>query len=117
MSRRDALTAKVLARCVLEPGPMPTPCRLWTGPTSGSEGRGAGYGRMSVDGGTMAPHIVMWVIRNGPIPPRKQLDHVCRNRLCVDHTELVTHKQNQKRRDAARRGLQDAARIYAEACA
>jgi hypothetical protein len=39
------------------------------------------------------------------IPPRKQLDHRCRQRLCVseDHLELVTPKQNAKRREAARR--------------
>lgn len=85
-------------------GDMDTPCLLWTGPTSGSTGRGAGYPRMCVDGGTMAVHIVMWVIENGPVPPRKQLDHLCRNRLCVspDHLEMVTHKENQRRRDRAR---------------
>jgi len=46
----------------------------------------------------------MYVIEYGPIPPRKQIDHTCRNRLCVNpsHLEMVTHKQNQKRRDAAR---------------
>lgn len=117
MSRRDRIRDKIQARCVLVPGPLPTPCRLWTGPTSGSEGRGAGYGRMNLDGGTVAPHIALWIVENGPIPPRKQLDHLCMNRLCVDHTELVTHKQNQKRRDAARRALQAAAVNYAEACA
>jgi hypothetical protein len=53
----------------------------------------------------MATHIVMWTVEHGPIPPRKQLDHLCRNRLCAnaDHLELVTHKQNQRRRDEARR--------------
>ena len=64
---------------------------------------------MKLDGATVAVHIAMWVIEHGPIPPRKQLDHVCRNRLCVrpdpDHLEMVTHKQNMKRRDAALRQL------------
>lgn len=70
--------------------------------------RSNGYSRYKVvfmDGGTMAVHIVMYVIEHGPIPPRKQIEHKCRNRLCVNphHLEMVTHKQNQRRRDAARR--------------
>ncbi|MDQ0472781.1 hypothetical protein QO011_005811 [Labrys wisconsinensis] len=50
----------------------------------------------------------MWIVEHGPIPPRKQLDHCCpgRRRRCInpwsEHTELVTHKRNQARRDAAR---------------
>ncbi|WP_409999214.1 HNH endonuclease signature motif containing protein [Bradyrhizobium sp. SZCCHNG3015] len=60
---------------------------------------------MCLDGGTMAVHIVMYVLEHGPIPPRKQLDHRCRARRCVnaDHLEMVTHKENQRRRDEARR--------------
>ena len=95
MSRRDALFEKVMARVrVLDDG-----CYLWTGPDSGA-GRGGGYPRMCVDGGTMAVHIVMWVIRNGHIPPKKQLDHTCVRRLCVnpDHLQLVTHRKNQRLR-------------------
>jgi len=102
--RRERIRAKIAARSVVTPGPLPTPCRIWTGPTSGTEGRGAGYPRMSLDGGTVAVHIVSWVVEHGPIPPRKQIDHRCRNRLCVaeDHLEMVTHRENQRRRDASR---------------
>lgn len=82
-------------------------CYVWQGPDSGKKGRGRGYPRMCVDGATMAVHIVMWIIRHGPIPPRKQIDHVCRNKMCVNpdplHTEMVTHKENQRRRDRARK--------------
>ena len=60
---------------------------------------------MSLDGGTVAVHIAWWTNEHGLIPPRKQLDHLCRRRLCIDHTDLVTHKRNQKRRDAARATL------------
>lgn len=75
------------------------PCEIWDGPTSGG-GRGGGYGRMSLDGRTVATHIVSWVNENGYLPPNKQLDHLCRRRLCWSekHLEPVTHKQNQKRR-------------------
>lgn len=106
MSRRDLLRSKVLSRCTPVPPPegrgLLLPCQLWTGPTSGT-GRGGKYGRMCVDGGTMATHIVIWVIENGPIPPRKQLDHICMRRNCCEetHLEMVTHLKNQRRRAAA----------------
>lgn len=118
--RRDRVRAKIMSRVRIDPE---TGCWIWTGPTSGSrykgdekpkKGRGFGYPRMSLDGQTVAVHLVMWVNENGYIPGRKQLDHVCRNRLCVnphpEHTELVTHRQNQRRRDRARTILCEEAR-------
>lgn len=43
----------------------------------------------------------------GYLPSKKHVDHICRNRLCVnpDHLEALTHKQNCKRRDEAQREL------------
>lgn len=104
MSRRDVIREKIMARVVVTMGPLDTPCLIWTGPTSGT-GRGGGYPRMCLDGQTVAVHIVNWTNENGYVPGRKQLDHRCRNRLCVEqtHLDLVTHKQNQKRRDLALR--------------
>ncbi|WP_315786971.1 MULTISPECIES: HNH endonuclease signature motif containing protein [unclassified Bradyrhizobium] len=104
--RRDRIRDKVMSRVEIVQGTvLDTPCHIWTGPTSGSAGRGKDYPRMCLDGGTMAVHIVMYVLEHGPIPPRKQLDHRCRTRRCVnaDHLEMVTHKENQRRRDEARR--------------
>lgn len=100
MNRRHLIHAKVMARVAVEPD---TGCWIWTGPTSG-DGRGGGYPRMCLDGQTVAVHIVMWTNQHGFVPGKKQLDHKCRNRLCVnpDHLEMVTHRENQKRRDAAR---------------
>ncbi len=106
MSRREAIAEKVMARVTVTDGPLPTPCWLWNGPTSGNEykgrkkGRGHSYPRMSLDGQTVAVHIVMWTNEHGFVPGRKQLDHLCRNRCCVnpDHLELVTHRANQRRR-------------------
>lgn len=79
-------------------------CWLWTGPTSGG-GRGGGYGRMSLDGQTVATHRVMATLIFGYIPGNKQVDHTCGNRLCLnpDHLEIVTHKENQRRRDRAQK--------------
>lgn len=76
-----------------------SPCYLWTGPTSG-EGRGGGYGRMSLNSQTVAVHLVAYTHYFGYIPGNKQIDHLCNQRLCwnKDHLEMVTHKTNQKRR-------------------
>jgi hypothetical protein len=110
MNRRHLIAAKVMARVSITDGPLATPCWLWTGPTSGDgykgqkKGRGHGYPRMSLDGQTVAVHIVMWTNEHGFVPGRKQLDHLCRDRRCVnpEHLELVTHRVNQLRRDEAR---------------
>lgn len=110
-SRRDRIRAKIMARVRID---QDTGCYVWTGPTSGETGRGKGYPRMSLDGQTVAVHIVMWTNEHGYVPGKKQLDHICRNRLCVrfdmdeqgrTHLEMVTHKENQRRRDKARAGI------------
>ncbi|MBY5327643.1 HNH endonuclease signature motif containing protein [Rhizobium leguminosarum] len=85
-----------------------TGCWIWTGPTSGNKGRGAGYPGMSLGGQTVAVHIVMWINEHGYIPGKKELDHVCRNRLCVrhnseDHLQLVSRKRNILRQWQARK--------------
>lgn len=74
-------------------------CWVWTGPTSGN-GRGGGYGRMSLNGQTVCVHRVVYTHYFGYVPGKKQIDHVCCNRLCLNpaHLELVSHKENQKRR-------------------
>jgi hypothetical protein len=104
MSRRERIREKILARIVIDPV---TGCWLWTGPTSGNTGRGAGYPRMSLGGQTVAVHIAMWTNEHGYIPGKKELDHVCRNRLCVrpdpEHLELVTRKRNILRQWEARK--------------
>lgn len=89
-----------MARCKPAFRGHSTPCWEWQGADSGKSGRGAGYPRMSLDGATVAVHIAAWVNANGLIPPRKQLDHLCCNRICVrpDHLELVTAKRNAQRR-------------------
>lgn len=99
--RRESIFAKIMERVKIQIDG----CWLWTGPDSGKTGRGKGYPRMNLDGATMAVHIVMWVLINGPVPPRKQIDHVCKRRMCVnpDHLEMVTHLKNQRLRDERRK--------------
>lgn len=82
-------------------------CFVWTGPTSGN-GRGGGYPRACLNGQTVAVHRVVYTHFHGYIPSKKQIDHTCRNRLCLnpDHLGMVTHKENQKRRDRAKKETQ-----------
>lgn len=76
-----------------------SPCFLWTGPDSGT-GRGGGYGRMSLNGQTVAVHLVAYTHFFGYIPGNRQVDHLCNQRKCWNpqHLELVSHLTNQKRR-------------------
>lgn len=55
---------------------------------------------MSLDGQTVAVHLVAFTNKNGFIPGKKQIDHMCNQRMCVneEHLQMVTHKRNQKLR-------------------
>lgn len=103
-ARLDLIIDKILSRLIEIDCGYLTPCWVWQGPTSGN-GRGGNYGRMCLDGQTVAVHIVMFVCCFGYVPGKKQIDHKCNNRLCCnpDHLEMVTHYQNMKRRDARRK--------------
>lgn len=94
--RRSRIIGKIMERVEID---EQTGCWNWQGPTSG-EGRGGGYGRMCLDNQTVAVHIVSFTHFNGYVPGKKQVDHVCENRLCCNpaHLELVTHLENQRRK-------------------
>ena len=103
-TRRESILDKVMARVLVQDrgysiDGMPSPCHVWTGPTSG-DGRGGGYGRMSLASHTVAVHLVIYTHYFGYIPGNKQVDHLCNVRLCCNpiHFELVTHLKNQRRR-------------------
>lgn len=60
-----------------------------------------GYGRLRTSatrGGDLA-HRHAYEQRYGPIPRGLDIDHLCRNRACVnvDHMELVTRGENTRR--------------------
>ena len=75
--------------------PIPwTGCWIWTGYISGNW-----YGGISVNGRIAMAHRVAYELFKGIIPRGLELDHLCRQPLCVnqDHLEPVTHRENMAR--------------------
>lgn len=68
-----------------------------------------GYGQVRVRGRAHLAHRFNWEMANGPVPDGLELDHLCRNRGCVNpaHLEVVTHHENLRR--ACRTKLTDEA--------
>lgn len=60
---------------------------------------GGRYGGFSADGRDIRAHRFSYLLLKGPIPPGKELDHLCRTTVCVnpDHLEPVSHKENMRR--------------------
>lgn len=55
-----------------------------------------GYGRLQVPGMGQLAHRVSYLVFVGPIPEGTSLDHLCRNRACVNpaHLEPVSWREN-----------------------
>lgn len=71
-----------------------TPCHIYEGHL-GPKGYAQTGGR--------GVHRTRWVEAHGPIPEGMELDHLCRQRDCVNigHLELVTRRENMRRASIA----------------
>lgn len=65
-------------------------CWLWTA------GKAYGYGSFRVDGRSRGAHVLAYEWLVGPVPVGLQIDHLCRNRACVnpEHMEAVPQSVN-----------------------
>lgn len=73
-------------------------CWIWTGAISSN-----GYGVIARSGHNLVgAHRISHELFNGPIPKGCEIDHLCRNRACVNpnHIEAVSHSLNVIRGDS-----------------
>lgn len=73
------------------------PCEEWDGELNRD-----GYGRSgSGRGHSQVAHVMVWEeATDADLPEGTSLDHICRNRACINlkHLDLVSWSENSKRR-------------------
>lgn len=71
-----------------------TDCLIWIGGRQPN-----GYGRFYINGHQKMAHVVTYKHFIGPVPEGMELDHLCRNRSCINpnHLEPVTRLVNVRR--------------------
>ena len=87
-------------------------CWLWTAAIGGH-----GYGEFKVNGQTVTAHRFAYEMAKGPVPEGLDVDHICRNKHCVnpDHLRASTRKQNMENLAREGRGRSGVRGVYWDA--
>lgn len=86
--RGMSVRERLLDRIFIDPI---TVCWNWAGSKAGG-----GYGLILVAGRVRGVHVLSYETFIGPIPDGLEIDHLCRNKGCInpEHLEAVTHRVN-----------------------
>lgn len=95
---------KLLARILSKTQPQENGCINWTGSVRISKGKYK-YGQLFYDGKPISAHRFFFKRAHGYLPTVLEIDHICRNSICVnpDHLRTVTHQQNCNNRSTSNR--------------
>ena len=102
---RGTMLDRIMARVQERPGPMQTPCWIWTGSI-----RDGGYGQIAVknhDTGKIAPdrvHRQMWIAKNQSIPDGLFVLHKCDVPACCNPEHLFVGTAGDNIRDCVSKG-------------
>ena len=91
MHPKSTAIERFLSKVQVDPD---TGCHVWTAYLDRQ-----GYGKFSANGRMVLAHRFAYEQKRGAIPSGLQIDHLCRNRSCVnpDHMEPVTPRENMAR--------------------
>lgn len=94
--RREDIIRHLYSRCIEEDRGHVTPCYIYQGGDTGQNGRGANYPKVSIDGQNVRAHRVIWICFEGFLHSKRQVDHMCHQRMCIrfEHLRKATQKQN-----------------------